>query len=91
MMIKVTLEAMITLPEGTQMPSFGEIGSRMLTLPNGDWVKPWVVMEMNDETDLTWGEAAKLGIMIDEGSCTIEAAGWAIDDFEYAVMTGRGK
>ena len=91
MMIKVTLEAMITLPEGTQMPSFGEIGSRMLTLPNGDWVKPWVVMELNDETDLTWGEAAKLGIMIDEGSCSIEAAGWAVDDFEYAVMTGRGK
>ena len=91
-MIKVTLEAMITLPEGTQWPSFGDIGSREFTLPNGDTVKPWVVMELNDTDALTWGEAAKLGIMIDEYlGCTIEAAGWAEDDFEYAVMTGRGK
>jgi hypothetical protein len=43
MNIRVTLEAVITLPEGTKWPSFGEIGSRAFTLPNGDTIKPWVV------------------------------------------------
>ena len=78
MNVKVTLEAIITLPEGTQWPSFGEIGSRAFTLPNGDWVKPWVVMELNDIDDLSTTQAEALGIHITEGSATIEAAGWAI-------------
>lgn len=77
MMVKVTLEAMITLPKGTQMPSFGEIGSRALTLPNGDWVKPWIVLELNDGDDLKFTQLEEMGIDITEGSCTIEAAGWA--------------
>lgn len=78
MIVKVTLEAMITLPEGTQWPSFGEIGSRAFTLPNGDIVKPWVVLELNDLHDLTYTQLEEMGIDITEGSCTIEAAGWAI-------------
>ena len=77
MIVKVTLEAMITLPEGTQWPSFGEIGSRAFTLPNGDWVKPWVALELNDSDDLKFTQLEEMGIEMDEGSCTIEAAGWA--------------
>ena len=76
MMVKVTLEAMIELPEGTQWPSFGEIGSRAFTLPDGGTVKPWVVMELNDIADLTTKQAEALGIFINEGNCSIEAAGW---------------
>ena len=76
-MVKVTLEATITLPEGTKWPSFGDIGSREFTLPNGDWVKPWVALERNDWQDLSTTEAESLGIDITEGGCTIEAAGWA--------------
>jgi len=91
MMVKVTLEAMITLPEGTKWPSFGEIGSRAFTLPNGDWVKPWIVLELNDSEDLKFTQLGELGIDVTNNDCTIEAAGWAVDDFEYAVMTGRGE
>jgi hypothetical protein len=91
MIVKVTLEAMITLPEGTKWPSFGDIGSREFTLPNGDWVKPWIVLEWNDMDDLTTTQTEAMSIDINNTDCTIEAAGWAVDDFEYAVMTGRGK
>jgi hypothetical protein len=74
MNVRVTLEAVITLPEGTQLPS--EINSRAFTLPNGDTVKPWVVVELNDIDDLSTTQAEALGIHITEGPCTIEAAGW---------------
>jgi len=73
MMVKITLEAMVTLPEGTQFPGFS---SRAFTLPNGDTVKPWIIMELNDDKDLTYGEAAALDIYYDEGTITVEAAGW---------------
>ena len=71
MNVRVTLEAIITLPEGTQWPTKG----REFTLPNGDWVKPWVVMELNDLDDLSTTQAEALGIHITEGSVTIEATG----------------
>jgi hypothetical protein len=77
MMVKVTLEATLTFPEGTKWPSFGEIGSRAFTLPNGDTIKPWVALELNDSEDLKFTQLGELGIDITEGSCTIEAAGWA--------------
>lgn len=62
MQIKVTLEAIITLPEGTKLPEDG----RGFTLPSGDWVKPFVVLEMNDGRDLTHAETEELGICVDE-------------------------
>lgn len=77
MIVKVTVEATITFPEGTKWPSFGEIGSRAFTLPNGDIIKPWVALELNDLNDLTYTQVEELGIDIAEGPCTIEAAGWA--------------
>jgi hypothetical protein len=72
MMVKITLEAMVTLPEGTIVPEQG----RAFTLPNGDTVKPWIIMELNDDKDLTYGEAATRDIYCDEGTITVEAAGW---------------
>ena len=70
MMVKVTLEAIMTLPEGTVLPP--EVGSRMFTLPSGDWVKPWLVLELNDLNDLTYTQAEERGIDLTEGRCTIE-------------------
>jgi hypothetical protein len=60
--IRVTIEAVITLPEGTTVPEQG----RAFTLPSGDWVKPFVVLEMNDGYDLTFKDATALGVYIDE-------------------------
>ena len=74
MIFKVTLEAMITLPEGTKMPMQG----RAFTLPNGDTVKPYVVLELNERNDMTFQETEQRDISIDEGRITVEAAGWAL-------------
>ena len=66
MQIRVTIEAVITLPEGTIVPETG----RAFTLPSNDWVKPWVVLEMNDGRDLTLGEMTEAGIGITETEIT---------------------
>jgi hypothetical protein len=60
--IRITIEAVITLPEGTLVPDQG----RAFTLPNGDWVKPFIVLEVNDGYDLTFEDATALGVYIDE-------------------------
>lgn len=62
MMVKVTIEAVIDLPYGTQLPEEG----RAFTLPSGDWVKPWLVLEMNDSRDLGQNEMEDWGLSIEE-------------------------
>lgn len=64
MEIRVSIEAVLTLPEGTTVPEEG----RAFTLPSGDWVKPFVVLEMNDGRDLSFTEANALGIDIEEAN-----------------------
>ena len=66
MQIRVTIEAVITLPEGTIVPENG----RAFTLPSGDWVKPWLVLEMNDEVDMALGAMTEAGIGITETEIT---------------------
>ena len=62
MEIRVTIETIITFPEGTAVPEEG----RGFTLPSGDWVKPFVVLEMNDDRDLTFREVVALGLDVTE-------------------------
>lgn len=62
MQIRVTIEAVIDLPEGTIVPEDG----RAFTLPSGDWVKPWVILELNDEIDLGQGAMNEMGVGITE-------------------------
>lgn len=64
MEIRVKIEAVWTLPEGTIFPEDG----RGFTLPSGDWVKPFIVLELNDDEDLTYDLAAKMGMDICETS-----------------------
>lgn len=64
MIIRVELEAYVHLPEGTTVPERG----RAFTLPNGDWVKPFVVLEMNDWHDLSHGDMMKLGVLVKEAN-----------------------
>jgi hypothetical protein len=64
--IRVTIEAVITLPEGTKVPSSG----RQFTLPSGDWVKPWVILELNDEIDLGLGAMNEMDVGINEAEIT---------------------
>lgn len=62
MEIRITIETIVTFPEGTIVPEEG----RGFTLPGGDWVKPFVVLEMNDDRDLTFREALALGLDVTE-------------------------
>jgi hypothetical protein len=62
MEIRITIEAVLTLPDGTIVPENG----RKFTLPSGDWVKPWVVLEINNRRDLSFNEALALGVEVDE-------------------------
>ena len=76
MLVKITLEAMLELPDGTKLPH-DPYNPRAFTLPDGDWVKPWIVLERNDLTDLKFTELSSMGLDLEETKITIEAAGWA--------------
>ena len=62
MEIRVTIEAVLSLPDGAIVPENG----RGFTLPNGDWVKPFMVLEMNDARDLSFADANARGCDVDE-------------------------
>lgn len=62
MEVEVTIKAVLTLPEGTTLPEDG----RAFTLPGGDWVKPWIILERNDMDDLGFGELVDAGIDVCE-------------------------
>lgn len=64
MLIRIEIEAYLHLPEGTQVPNDG----RAFTLPSGNWVKPFVVLEMDDGRDLSFTEANALGIDLEEAN-----------------------
>lgn len=64
MLIRIEIEAYLHLPEGTQVPDNG----RAFMLPSGDWVKPFVVLEMNDGRDLSFKETEALGVSIEEAN-----------------------
>lgn len=62
MQIRITIEAVLTLPDGTKVPENG----RDFTLPSGDWVKPFVVLEKNDWEDLSFDQVQAIGCDIEE-------------------------
>lgn len=63
MIIEVTLTTRIILPEGTKPP---EDMGRQFTLPDGNWIKPFVTLEKNDDEDMTYDQAVALGLDYDE-------------------------
>ena len=62
MEIEVTIKAVLTLPDGTKLPENG----RKFTLPDGSWVKPWLILESNDSHDLSLTEMDTVGTGITE-------------------------
>ena len=60
MIVKMTLNVTLEMPDGTA--SVDGVGGRAWALPNGDIVKPWVVLELNDTRDLSFAETQALGI-----------------------------
>lgn len=64
MIVNLTLSVTLTLPDGSA--SLDDGCGRAWSLPNGDWVKPWITMELNDQRELSWAEAQAMGIDIEE-------------------------
>jgi hypothetical protein len=67
--IKVTITATITVPDGSELEE--ELG-RQITLPDGDWIKPFIVLELNDTHDLPWMDANARGCDVVEARCEYE-------------------
>jgi hypothetical protein len=62
MIVNMTLSVTLEMPDGTA--SVDESNGRAWLLPNGDMVKPWVVLELNELRDLSFAETQTLGIDI---------------------------
>ena len=64
MIVNLTLSVTLTLPEGSA--SIDGSDGRAWLLPDGDWIKPWITLELNDQRDLTHEEITALEIDIEE-------------------------
>lgn len=64
MIVNMTLEVTLTLPDGSA--SMDMTGGRGWVLPDGKAIKIWAVAELNEKIDLTWQEAEALGIHIED-------------------------
>jgi hypothetical protein len=62
MIIRYTIEASVVVPDGTVLGS----GDREIVLPTGESLKPYVVLELNDDRDLTHTEEDALGVAHDD-------------------------
>lgn len=70
MQVHMTLEVTLTLPDGSA--SLDMSGGRGWVLPNGQVIKIWAVPELNEKLDLTWQEAADLGVSVEDMVTSVE-------------------
>lgn len=73
MIIELTMSVTLTLPDGSA--SIDGTGGRGWVLPDGERVKVWAVPELNDEDDLSFGEALTMGVMIESMITSAEIVG----------------
>ena len=59
--LQLTMSVTIMVPEQTEI-----VGPRAFKLPDGDIVKVFAVLELNDERDMTYAEAAIKGLDYEE-------------------------
>lgn len=61
MLIEYTITGTIEVPEGSTVKS-----PRTIVLPDGNVLKLWTAVELNDWEDLTWSQKQDMGIALDE-------------------------
>lgn len=64
MIVELTMAVRLQLPEGSA--SMDMQGGRGWVLPNGDFVKVWAGVELNDERDLSYDQGAELGVFVED-------------------------
>lgn len=64
MIVNLTLQVTLILPDGSA--SIDGASGRGWVLPDGNFIKPFAVLELNDERDLTYAEAERMGVHIDD-------------------------
>lgn len=64
MIVHMTMEVTLTLPDGSA--SMDMTGGRGWVLPNGDFVKAYATLELNDADDLSYIETLKIGCDIND-------------------------
>jgi hypothetical protein len=70
MNVQLTMSVNLTLPDGSA--PMGGTGGRGWFLPDGGYIKIWAVTELNDEKDLTFGEALEMGIDVEDMVTEVE-------------------
>jgi hypothetical protein len=68
--VQLTMSVNLTLPDGSA--SMDGTGGRGWVLPDGSTIKIWAVTELNDEEDLTFGEALEMGIDVEDMVTEVE-------------------
>lgn len=61
MLIEYTITGSIELPEGSIIKE-----PRTIVLPDGNIIKLWTAVELNETDDLTYGQQADKGIWLNE-------------------------
>jgi hypothetical protein len=70
MNVQLTMSVNLTLPDGSA--SIDGTGGRGWVLPDGQVIKIWAVPELDDESDLTFGEALEMGIDVEDMVTEVE-------------------
>ena len=70
MIVNMTLQVTLELPDGSA--SMDDTHGRGWVLPDGNWVKLFAVLELNDERDLPYTEVMAMGMDISDIVTTAE-------------------
>ena len=60
MILHIRCEATLEVPDGTTLR-----GSYSIQLPEGEVLKPWIIMECNDDEDLTTVDLENRGLFLE--------------------------
>lgn len=70
MLVNMTLQVVLELPDGSA--SMDGTAGRGWVLPNGDFVKPYVALELNDKIDLPYHDILALGCDLEDMITSVE-------------------
>ena len=67
MLIEYTITGTIEVPEGSILKE-----PRTIVLPDGNILKLWTAVELNEIEDITWSQKRKLGVDLTENTIDLE-------------------